>query len=67
MPDAGEAFRGVLAEGALDQAVRAFNDGGVSIETTEREDLCALLGALGRSAGLPGRAVDARVERTRDW
>jgi hypothetical protein len=35
--------------------------------TVEREDLCVLLGDLGRAAGMPGDEVDVLVERERDW
>jgi hypothetical protein len=55
------------ARGAIVRAVRALNAADTFIETVEREDLCVVLGDLGRSAGLPGDEVDALVDRERDW
>ncbi|MFO0572038.1 MAG: hypothetical protein U0263_40825 [Polyangiaceae bacterium] len=38
-----------------------------SVETVEREDLCAALSELGRSAGMDADALHALIDRERDW
>jgi G:T/U-mismatch repair DNA glycosylase len=55
------------AQQAIKIAVRALNAADTFIETVEREDLCALLSELGQSAGIAKNAVDALIDRERDW
>jgi hypothetical protein len=55
------------ARRALVRGVRALNAADTFIETVEREDLCLLLGDLGRAAGMPADDVDQLVDRERDW
>jgi hypothetical protein len=55
------------ARRAIVRCVCALNAADTFIETVEREDLCLLLGDLGRAAGVPGDDVDELVDRERDW